>query len=459
MPSCEAIWCRSLRRLRSRVDSSVMLLLHLSRLRCVRWLSSDFLADCSKLESPPPGLRLEGVDGVHESYHTGLGRHDDRVRPCAAPEVPDPFQGLARGDAGSREDHVGAPDQVVQREFALGVIEAVLPELRDLGALGRPHPGLHLPAQALHDSGGEDALGCPSYADDGVQVGPAHPHGYGGGEVALRPYLDARSRLPDLLYKPLVPVAVKDGDGYLRRPAAERSGDVFHVLRNRRVDVDAALRSRAHDQLAHVHVGRPEHAPPRGRGDGGDGALLPLYEQLQTFDGLDGEVGVGASGPERVARADYTGVALRRPEAPLLVQALLAQHGHPAGDGYPAQLLAERLGGERVGPLRVPRSFEVRDLQRHTLGYGGVLHGSRSDGPRVGIGNVNGLSPNLHTHQDRPHATRFSRGCVCVETVRNGPLSCTWNQRNLPPTLYTSYAAPTSGLPLFARDRLPGEPQ
>src|SRR5215216_1344645 len=155
------------------------------------------------------------MDGVHESYHTWLGRHDDRVRPGTAPEIPDPVEGLAGGDPCRCEEYVGALDQVVQRKLALGVCKTVLFELFDLRALCRPHRGLHLAAEALHDRRREDALGCPSYTDNRVQVGPTHPHSNGRGKVALRPYLNARSRLSDVLYKALVPFPVQDSDGDL----------------------------------------------------------------------------------------------------------------------------------------------------------------------------------------------------------------------------------------------------
>src|SRR5215217_8540511 len=140
------------------------------------------------------------MDRVHESYHTRLVRHDDRMRPGTAPEISDPVKGLAWGNPCRCEENVGAPDQVVQRKLPLGICKAVLFELLDLRALRRPHPGLHLPTEALHDGRCKDAFRCTSYTDDGVQVGPTHSNGDGRGEVALRPYLDARSRLSDLLY-------------------------------------------------------------------------------------------------------------------------------------------------------------------------------------------------------------------------------------------------------------------
>src|SRR5829696_3288443 len=266
------------------------------------------------------------MDRVHESYHTRLGRHDDRMRPGTAPEISDPVKGLAWGDPCRCEENVGAPDQVVQRKFPLGVCKAVLFELLDLRALRRPHPGLHLPTEALHDRGCEYTLGGTSYTDDRVQVGPAHPYGDGRGEVALWPYLDACSRLSDLLYQGLVPVTVKDGDGYLRRPAAERPRYGPYVLRDGRVYVDMAPRSRSNDQLAHVHIRGPQHAPPRGRRDRRDRTLLPLYEQLQALDGLDREVGFRPSVPKQVVHADYPRMALWRPDPALLVETLLAQH-------------------------------------------------------------------------------------------------------------------------------------
>src|SRR5215203_2405344 len=170
------------------------------------------------------------MDSVHESYHTWLGRHDDRVRPCAAPEIPDPVEGLAGGDPRRGEEYIGAPHQVVQGELSLGVRKAVLFELLDLRALRRPHPGLHLPAEALHDRRREDALGGPTDPDDRVQVGPAHPHSDGRCEVSLRPDLDARSGLADLLYEALVPVAVQYCYGNLRGPAAKRPRYGLDVL-------------------------------------------------------------------------------------------------------------------------------------------------------------------------------------------------------------------------------------
>src|SRR5215207_4816882 len=177
------------------------------------------------------------MDGVHESYHTRLGRHDDRVSPGTAPKIPDPAQGLTGGDPCRREEHVGATDQVVQRKLPLGVCKAVLFELLDLGALRRPHPGLHLPAEALHDGRCEDAFRCTSYTDDGVQVGPTHSHGDGRGEVALRPYLNTRSCLSDLLYQGLVPVALQDGDCDLLRPASESLRYGLNVLRDGVVNI------------------------------------------------------------------------------------------------------------------------------------------------------------------------------------------------------------------------------
>src|SRR5215217_7375562 len=174
----------------------------------------------------------------------------------------------------------------------------------------RPHPGLHLPAEALHDGGCEDALRCTSYSDDGVQVGPTHPHGDGWCEIALWPYLDARSRLSNLLYQDLVPVAVQDGDGDLLRPAAESLRYGLNVLRDGGVYVDATLRPRANDQLAHVHIRGPEHISPRGRSHRRDRTLLPLNEQVQALDGLYREVGLRPSVPERVVHAEYPRMAL-----------------------------------------------------------------------------------------------------------------------------------------------------
>src|SRR5215204_1372101 len=161
------------------------------------------------------------MDGVHESYHTRLGRHDDRMSPGTAPEIPDPAQGLAGGDPCRREEHIGATDEVVQHKLPLGVYKTVLFELLDLGALRRPHPGLHLPSEALHDRRGENTFRGSSDTDDGVQIAPPHPYGDGRGKVAFWSDLNTRARLADLVDEAFVPVTIQDRDGDLRRLAAE----------------------------------------------------------------------------------------------------------------------------------------------------------------------------------------------------------------------------------------------
>src|SRR5918999_720542 len=274
MPNCEAIWCRSLRRLRSRVLNSVTL--YSSRFTNAAMPQILLELRSSNLEALQPGLGFEGVNGVHKSYHTGRLGHDHRVRPGPTPEVLDPLEGLARRHTGRGEAHVVAPDQVVQGELALGVVEAVLDELLDLRALRRPHPGLHLPAEALQDGRGEDALRRTADPDDGVELGIVQSHGDGGGQVPLGPDVDARAGVADLLDQVLVPVPIKDGHGYLGRPAPHRLRDGPYVLRDGSVYVYPAARPRAHDQFAHVHVRRLEHAPPRGRRHRRDRALLSL---------------------------------------------------------------------------------------------------------------------------------------------------------------------------------------
>src|SRR5215213_11195068 len=147
-------------------------------------------------------------------------------------------------------------------------------------------------------------------------------------------------------------------------------------------------------------------------------------------------------------------MALRCPQASLLVQALLAQHRYPSGYGDSLQLLAESFRGERVGPLRVTRTFEMCHFQRDLFGHRRILHGSRNYGSRVGIGNVNGLSPNLPSPtMDRPHTIERSRGWACVETVRSGSREPSY----LTLQLYTSVRASATGSRLLVSHRLPGE--
>ena len=79
----------------------------------------------------------------------------------------------------------------------------------------------------------------------------------------------------------------------------------------------------------------------------------------------------GTTGPEGVACADHPVMAPGPADPPFLVQALLAQHRHPAGVRDLSRLLEKSLRGERVGPLRVSGPFEVRHLEHDPFGHAG----------------------------------------------------------------------------------------
>src|SRR5918998_92883 len=305
-----------------------------------------------------------------------------------AVDILDPLEGLARRHAGCGEDHVVGPDQVVQGELALRVVKPILDELLHLRALRRPHPGLHLPAEALHDRRGQDTLRRPADADDGVQLGPAQADRDGGGEVSLGPDVDARSSLPDLLDEVLVPVPVQNGDGYLRGPAPHRLCYDPYVLRDGCVDVDLAPGLPTGDQLAHVHVGSPEHGSLRGGRDRRDRPLLALDQKLETLDGLDREINLRPARAQSVPDAQDTGSRLERAYPPPLVRALFAQDRHRPRRGDLLELPSEGLRGQRVGLLVGPGHLEPRYLERDPLRYGGVLHGYRGCG-RARIGHAN----------------------------------------------------------------------
>src|SRR5215204_1253936 len=100
------------------------------------------------------------------------------------------------------------PYKVVQAKLFLWVFETVLLELFDLRTLGGPHLSLNLPPKTFYHRGGQYPFGCPPDPDDRVQLGPPQPHGYGRGQVAFGPNLDARPGLPYFLDKTLVPFPV-----------------------------------------------------------------------------------------------------------------------------------------------------------------------------------------------------------------------------------------------------------
>src|SRR5215210_1696772 len=375
------------------------------------------------MEALAPGFGLQGVDGVHKSYHTGLRGHHDGVGPGAAPEVPHAAQGLAGRYTGGGEDDVVGPDQVVQRKLLLRVVETVLLQLLDLRALRRPHPGLHLAAQALDDGRRKYSLGRPADADDGVDLGPAHTDGDGRGKVALRTDLDPRAGLPDLLDKVLVPLAVEHRDGDLLGPPPDCLGYSPDVLPDGRVYVDGAPRPGANDELAHVHVRRPQDRAPRRRRDRGDGTFLAPDQGLQALHGLDRKVHLGLARAEHVPHVESPGPALGGPDPTPLVQAFLAQGRDLALGRDVLKALVEGARRKRVSPLRVPGAFEARGLQRHHLRYGRVLDGNRCYGPRAGIDRANRLSPDLPCRPEGvPLSTGAFDGRMCLETSRSGPL-------------------------------------
>src|ERR687886_1986237 len=256
MPSCDAIWCRSLKGLRSSVDMSVILL-YLSCFSIRKYYSRRCTPAFSKLESLRPDIGLEGMDGVYKSYHTGLGGHNHRVRPGTAPEVPDPIEGLSLRDAGRCEDHFIATNKIVQGELPLRVAEAELLKRLDLRALGRPHLGLDLAAQTLYHHRGQNALRRPSDTYDGVQVCAVQSYGDGWSEISFESQLNARSSTSYLLDEIFMPFSVQNRDRYLGRLASVGLSYSVYILGYRRVDVDVALRLRPHNELAHIHVWRP----------------------------------------------------------------------------------------------------------------------------------------------------------------------------------------------------------
>ena len=72
--------------------------------------------------------------------------------------------------------------------------------------------------------------------------------------------------------------------------ALETPGDGTKVLRDRRIEVDGALRAWTHDELFHVEVGRVQQAALLGRSKDGDRAGSAGRAEVRSLERIHGDV-------------------------------------------------------------------------------------------------------------------------------------------------------------------------
>ena len=109
-----------------------------------------------------------------------------------------PREQIAVRDAGGGDDHL-LRREIVDREHALHVLDAVLAGALDLGAARRPELRLQLAAEAAQRRRGEHRLARAADADREVVVRAAHRRADRRDHVAVLNQLDPRACSTDLL--------------------------------------------------------------------------------------------------------------------------------------------------------------------------------------------------------------------------------------------------------------------
>ena len=127
-----------------------------------------------------------------------------------------------------------------------------------------------------------------------MHVGPGDRDGHGGHEVAVLDQLDARTRRADFLDERLVAWPVEDHDREVVDLPVERVGDDLQVLLDRAIEIDLALRGRAHDELFHVRIGRVEQSATLGDRKDRDRIRAPMRDGVGALERIDGDIDLGA---------------------------------------------------------------------------------------------------------------------------------------------------------------------
>src|SRR5215218_1179390 len=174
----------------------------------------------------------ELVAGVDLAGGAGLGAHRQRLGEGAAAVEAHAPQQLAVGHAGGGEEHVLAPDQVVDGQHLVEVV-ALVEGGPALVVVARPQPAEHGRVQALERAGGDHRLRRAADPHQQVDAGALARGHDRPGDVPVGDELDAgagRADLPDQL---LVAGAVEDADGQVGDVGALGPGDSAQVVGQR----------------------------------------------------------------------------------------------------------------------------------------------------------------------------------------------------------------------------------
>src|SRR5579885_2695386 len=207
-------------------------------------------------------LAREEVDAVDEAHPVAAGAHHERVRARRVGEVAHAAQQLAARDAGGGNDHL-LRREVVDREDALDVLDAVGAGRLDLRPPRRPELRLELAAEAAEGGRGEHRLPGAADPDREVVVRAADRDGHRREDVAVLDQLDARPDATDLLDQVVVARAVEHDRGDVRRRPAVGVGDRADGVRDRGVS-ETAPRARGPTASLRMYMSGSSGIDPRG---------------------------------------------------------------------------------------------------------------------------------------------------------------------------------------------------
>ena len=206
----------------------------------------------------------------------------------------------------------------------------------------------------------QHTLGRAAAAHVDVDAGTGPRGGDHAGHVAVADQADPGTGIAHGLDQLLVARAVEDEDHHLLDRNALGLGDAAQILGRGRVDGDDAGRQAAADRdLVHVDVGRVEEAAGRRHGDAGDGVGSALGGDRGPFQGVEGDVDLGAlAGAHPLADEEH-----RR-----LVALALADHDR-AVDVEDVERLAHGVDRRLVGRLLVAAPHQPGAGEGGCLGH------------------------------------------------------------------------------------------
>ena len=259
-------------------------------------------------------------------------------------------QELTGGDAGSGDIGILTLNEIPRREDTAQV-EA---ELRNGGALlvvTGPNLALHLAAHTLERGSGDHSFGGTANAHEDVGRRVLNGGHNPGADITVQNQFDAGTRLADLLDQVFVAGTIQHDDGHIFDLLAERTGHCAHVVGDRGIDINHALGAFTNGELVHIGDTLPVvQGTPFGDGDHRDGPRHPLGEQGRAFNGINGDIHLGAiTSTDALAGVEHRGLVL-----------FTLADDDEAVHWYTVERVAHRINSGLIGTNLIPTAHPTR---------------------------------------------------------------------------------------------------